>query len=345
MEKEDVLSVVEDIEDRKDHPVKFEEYVERLDESSSSYSTETVVNYIRYLEKIDFDPLSSNPCPEIYKEGQDFDLSEFMEYAEEKAKRRDFNSSNSKTRFKYFLYIALRSYLQTLNKDEKLDQLPPSRKIPKSSSSSPTQAPEQKHLKKLLGEEEDEHYAMAYRLLFYGGHRLSEVLKMKTDWISFNEEFIKIRIPPHIAKGSKQDVEPEHTFLPLEMKDDLKDFIKQRYSWEGDFDEFWEQIRKGEKEAKLLLELVEEENFRNIHKAKQEFNRHLQKTAEKADIHWADEFTSHRFRKGFVHRMKKQYGLSDAKELARHESPETTQNHYLKAELEEKGSKIEDAWS
>ena len=128
-------------------------------------------------------------------------------------------------------------------------------------------------------------------------------------------------------------------------KEDLKDFIKQRYSWNEDFDGLWEQIRKGEKEVKLLLELVEEENFRNIHKAKQEFNRHLQKTAKKADIHWADEFTSHRFRKGFVHRMKKQYGVSDAKELARHESPETTQNHYLKAELEKEGSKVEDAWS
>ena len=96
-----------------------------------------------------------------------------------------------------------------------------------------------------------------------------------------------------------------------------------------------------------LLELGDEEarDFRYVKRTEEKFNRHLKKTADDAGIEWAEDFSSHRFRKGFVHRMKSQHGLSDAKELSRHESPYTTQNHYLKKELEEKGSKVEDAWS
>jgi hypothetical protein len=37
------------------------------------------------LEKIDFDPLSSEHCPEIYEEDTSFHLSQFLDYAEKKA--------------------------------------------------------------------------------------------------------------------------------------------------------------------------------------------------------------------------------------------------------------------
>ena len=345
MEKEDALSVVEDVEDIEDHPIDFKEYIEELDEGSKSYSTDTVVNYIRYLGDIDFDPFSANPHPEIYEEDEEFGLSDFHKYAERKAKRKDFEDDSSKIRFKYFLYISLRSYLEVMESDN-LEDLTDSRKFKKPGSESPVQAPEVKDLKNLISEEEDQNYIWAYRILFYGGHRISEVIHMRVSWLSLVDDYLKIRIPPFAAKGSSDDTEPEFTFLPGFVAEGLKRFILNRYEHD-DFNELWSEIQGGEVEDKYLLQLSEDEerDFRYVKRTEEKFNRHLKKTAEEAGIPWAEDFTSHRFRKGFVHRMKKQYGLSDAKELARHESPETTQNHYLKTELEEKGSKVGEAWN
>ncbi|MFB6115073.1 MAG: tyrosine-type recombinase/integrase [Candidatus Nanohalobium sp.] len=344
MEKEDALSVVEDMEDTEDHPIKFEKYIEELDEGSKSYSTDTVVNYLRYLKDIDFDPLSSNPSPHIYSEEEEFTLSDFHKYAERKAKKKDFEDDNSKIRYKYFLYVSLRSYLEVLE-SESLKELTDSRHFKKPGSESPVQAPEVKDLKKLVEEEDDDSYIWAYRLLFYAGHRISEVIHMRVSWISIEESYVKIRVPPFAAKGSQRDTEPEFTFLPEFLEEKLKDFIKQRYGRDS-FEELWDEIQKGEVEDLYLLDLDEgTRDFRYVKRTEEKFNRHLKKTADDAGIEWAEDFSSHRFRKGFVHRMKSQHGLSDAKELARHESPDTTQNHYLKKELEEKGSKVEDAWT
>lgn len=347
MEHESLLTVITDIDGWEEHPIKFKEYINQLKNSDNSYSTDTVVNYIRYLEKIDFDPLSSKPCPDIYKEGTSFHLSQFLDYAEKKANQRGFESSNSKVRFKYFLYIALRNYLEALDEDEKIEELPPSRKLQKPSSEPPVQAPEERHVKKLIKNEEDLDYQFAYQLLFYGGLRISEILEMKASWLTFDEDYIKIRIPGEKAKGSKQDVKPEHVFIPKKLSDDVKQQIKRKYDRNNDFEQLWDEIQTGEKEDLYLVEIIEdsEKSFREVHNAKQRFNRRLEKTAKEAEISWSEDFSSHRFRKGFVHKMKKKYGLSDAKELARHKSPETTQNHYLKTELEERGSKVEEAWS
>lgn len=345
MEIEDALSVVEDMKDIEDHPIEFEKYIEELDEGSKSYSTDTVVNYLRYIKDIDFDPLSSNPSPQMYGEEKEFRFSEFHKYAERKAKKKDFEDDSSKIRFKYFLYISLRSYLEVFE-SENLEKLTDSRKFKKPGSESPVQAPELKDLKKLIEQEEDENYVWGYRLLFYSGHRISEIIRMRVTWLSFEEGYLKCRIPPFAAKGSKRDTEPEFTFLPEFLEEDLKKFILQRYERSG-FEELWSEIQEGEAEDKYLLQLGEggQRDFRYVKRTEEKFNRHLKKTADEAGIPWAEDFSSHRFRKGFVHRMKQMHGLSDAKELARHESPETTQNHYLKSELEKKGSKVGEAWT
>jgi integrase len=244
MEKEDALSVVEDMEDIEDHLIDFKEYIEELDEGSKSYSTDTVVNYIRYLEDIDFDPLSANPCPEIYEDDEEFSLSDFHKYAERKAKRKDFEDDSSKIRFKYFLYISLRSYLEVMESDN-LEDLTDSRKFKKPGSESPVQAPEVKDLKNLISEEEDQNYICAYRILFYGGHRISEVIHMRVSWLSPADDYLKIRIPPFAAKGSSDDTEPEFTFLPGFVTEGLKEFILNRYEHD-DFDELWSEIQEGE---------------------------------------------------------------------------------------------------
>ncbi|MFB6159410.1 MAG: hypothetical protein ABEJ95_07200 [Candidatus Nanohalobium sp.] len=148
MDRESLLTVITDIDGWEELPIEFKEYINQLENSDNSYSTDTVVvvNYIRYLEKIDFDPLSSEPCPNIYEEDASFPLSQFLDYAEKKANQRGFESSNSKVRFKYFLYIALRNYLEALDEDEKIEELPPSMKLQKPSSEPPVQAPEEFNL-------------------------------------------------------------------------------------------------------------------------------------------------------------------------------------------------------
>ncbi len=317
-----------------DDPIKYREFAEFHEGDKSDG---TLIQYMRYLSKLDFNPTLNNP--DLSKiDTENFYLSQIERCANLKAKKKDIDT----IRFKYNIYVALKSYLEALGKTERLQKLPKSEKIDKPSSKSPTTYYTEEQIEKILKAVPDsnEQLDQSITLLFYAGMRSYELLNLKASWFEFKEdEPVEIEIPAEYAKGKKNSKEPEYCYLPARFKEEIQNYIlKQEESELDNFQDFIQE--KDNEEFNHLFSFIEDsdKDFKALARERYYLNKELEKVAEKSGINKAEKISAHRLRKSFVHHIyegEDGLNLSRTSRLARHENTDLTDKHYLNIEKQE----------
>lgn len=338
-EDKDLFSIAESLESEND-PIQYQEFAEYHNEEKADG---TIIQYLRYLSHLDFDPVVNDPEPSTV-EVENFDLSDFKRWATLKAGKRDCDND----RFRYYTYLALKNYLEAIGKTEKISNLPSSQNIPKPDSKPPSKRYNEGDVKKMLEKTDGDQLRLAIIQMFYSGIRSFELLHIKPSWYSFSEDAIEIKIPAEYAKGKKNSKKPEYCFLPEKFEEDIKDYIKEENSGE---DETGESVEVSEAEEEPLFNFVtdSDKDFKALARERYWLTKELQDLAIESGIEperkskeeekRIDRITPHRLRKSFVHHIyegKDGLNLSRTSKLARHKNTDLTDKHYLNIEKEEK---------
>lgn len=330
----DLFAIAESLESDND-PIRYKKFAEY---HNGEKADGTIVQYLRYLSHLDFDPALSDPEPSTV-EVENFDLTGFRRWATLKAKKRDVDT----TRFKYNTYVALKSYLEAVGETQKLQKLPQSRQIEKPSSKSPTTYYTEDQVQKMLEavSENNPQLNQAIIQMFYAGMRSYEILNMKPDWYEFTEdEAIEIEIPSEYAKGKKKgSKEPEYCFLPARFREEIQNYILNQHDTEHDsFQDFIQETDS--EDLNHLFDFIgdSDKDFRALARERYHLNKELEKVAEKSGINKAEKISAHRLRKSFIHHIyegEEGLNLSRTSSLARHENTDLTDKHYLNIEKQE----------
>jgi site-specific recombinase XerD len=320
------------------------------------YSENTVISYTRHLAWLgkDFDPLEENPEPDILEEevASNFDLSNFLRYAEAKAKQRFGDSredKRSRDNFVYRTFLSLRKYLEVKGENEKKAELPDSSLIPKPKSKNKTRKLSEAERNSLLQASDDTKVSLSVKVLASGGLRLYELLWLQPTWIDFSDDkAVEIEIPAHRAKGSKY--EPEYVFLPTELGEELQEFILERHSCEDkSYQEFLDSLGNDIEEKPIFvfppnseslekwLQKRNSSEYKTIQSERQRFNERLKQLAKNASFNdWAD-ISSHDLRRSFIHDIHQESDLKTAQQYARHSEIQTTAGY-----VQQKREKLRD---
>lgn len=331
----DLFSIAESLESDND-PIQYKEFAEY---HNGEKADGTIIQYLRYLSKLDFDPTVNNPEPSTI-EVENFSLSDFKRWATLKAGKQDCDND----RFRYYTYLALKNYLEAIGETEKISNLPPSQNIPKPDSTPPSNRYDEEDVKKMLEETDDDQLRLSIIHMFYAGMRSFELLHIKPSWYHFSsKDAIEIKIPSKYAKGKKSSKKPEYCFLPKNFEEDIKDYIKEK---NDDGDETGESIEVSEAEEEPLFSFVSDsdKDFKALARERYWLTKELQDLAIKCGIDpekdkkEVDRITPHRLRKSFVHHIyegEDGLNLSRTSRLARHENTDLTDKHYLNIEKQE----------
>lgn len=329
----DLFSIAESLESDND-PIQYQEFAEY---HNGEKADGTIVQYLRYLSHLDFNPTLSDPEPSTV-EVENFSLSDFKRWATLKAKKRDVDT----TRFKYNTYVALKSYLEAVGETQKLQKLPQSKQVEKPSSKSPTTYYTEEQVQKMLEavSENNSQLRQAIIQMFYAGMRSYEILNMKPNWYEFTEnEAIEIEIPSEYAKGKKTQ-KPEYCFLPARFKEEIQNYILDQHDTEiEDFQEFIQETDT--EDLNYLFDFIgdSDKDFRALARERYHLNKELEKVAEKSGINKAEKISAHRLRKSFIHHIyegdEEGLNLSRTSNLARHSNTDLTDSHYLNIEKRE----------
>lgn len=333
-EEKDLFAIAESLQSEED-PINYQQFVNyHSDEKSDG----TLIQYMRYLSHLDFNPMVNDPEPSTV-EIENFSLSDFKRWATLKAKKRQVDT----TRFKYNTYVSLKSYLEAMGETKKLRELPESRNMEKPSSKSPTTYYTEEQIQKILDSVFDNNQQLKLSIIhmFYAGMRSYEILNLKPSWYEFKEdEAIEIEIPAEYAKGKKNNKEPEYCFLPSRFKEEIQNYILAQY--EMDKKDFQEFIREtGREELQHLFDYIGEsdKDFKDLARERYHLNKELEKSAEKSGINKAEKISAHRLRKSFIHHIyegdEEGLNLSRTSNLARHQNTDLTDKHYLNIEKRE----------
>lgn len=322
--------------DTDSNDIQFDELIEYF---KGDISDQSLAQYIRYLGEIDFNPLADQPETSILDK-DDFDLSDFYEWSREKARKKFGTSSekrNSRNRFQYHCYLALRKYLKA-TEPEKVSDLP--------DSSVFTQPESRRHAVKLsreqvekMKEEADLKLETAVTLMFYAGVRSFALLHLTPEWLEFKEDMIEVEIPPEYAKGQKQNRKAERTYLKPEFEELLKNYIKDFYEWEDSYSELVSEMSEKDIEAKPVFNFIEgsEKTYYDLHRERYHLNQQLKELARKSGLNQPEEISSHEFRRAFINEVyDSNKDLAKTSDLARHKSAATTDKFYLNRKEEEK---------
>ncbi|MFB6214184.1 MAG: tyrosine-type recombinase/integrase [Candidatus Nanohaloarchaea archaeon] len=330
----DLFSIAESLETNND-PIQYKKFAEY---HNGEKADGTLVQYLRYLSHLDFDPTVNDPEPSTV-EVENFDLTQFKRWATLKAKKRDVDT----TRFKYNTYVALKSYLEAVGETSKIRQLPESRNMEKPSSQSPTTYFTEEQVQKILEAVSDNNPQLKQAIIhmFYAGMRSYEILNLKPDWYEFTEdEAIEIEIPSEYAKGKKNSKEPEYCFLPARFQKEIQNYIINQH--ETEIEDFQGFIQETDSEdLNHLFDFIgdSDKDFRALARERYHLNKELEKVAEKSGINKAEKISAHRLRKSFIHHIyeggEEGLNLSRTSNLARHQNTDLTDKHYLNIEKKE----------
>lgn len=330
----DLFSIAESLESEND-PIQYQEFAEYHEGEKADG---TIIQYLRYLSHLDFNPTISDPEPSTV-EVENFNLSQFKRWATLKAKKRQVDT----TRFKYNTYVALKNYFEALGKTDKLRELPESRQVEKPSSKSPTTYYTEEQIQKMLETISDNNQQLRQGVIhmFYAGMRSYEILNLKPSWYEFTEdEAVEIEIPSEYAKGKKNSKEPEYCFLPVRFKEEIQNYILDQHDTEHDsFQDFIQETDT--EDLNHLFDFIgdSDKDFRALARERYHLNKELEKVAEKSGINRAEKISAHRLRKSFIHHIyegdEEGLNLSRTSNLARHQNTDLTDKHYLNIEKKE----------
>jgi integrase len=338
MEEDQSISELVDKYESRNKYIDFEEFWNYW---KGELSDGSIVQYLRYLSHLDFDPISENPQPELLEEETDFELGDFKEWCRETSRKKfgkEEHKKNTRNRFQYYIFLATQKYLKAKNSQEMIDRLPSSDAFEKPVSSPQTIRYDYEQIQKLTKNADESTLHLSVVMMAYSGLRAYEVLNMTPEWLEFKEDRVEIRVPGEFAKGKKSNVEPEYVFLRETYSEDLKDHIKDIYSFDDSYKELLEIITEKE-DYRPLFNFIEntEKNFEDLHKERYQLNRSLRKLAKRTGINDAESISAHKLRKSFIHHVQDETkDLSKTAQLARHRDPSTTQEFYLQQEKEEK---------
>lgn len=334
-QKDDLSQIAEQYNDCNEH-VDIKKFVEY---HRGEIADSTLIQYIRYLSDLDF-----NPLKETTK------IEEFDEWTREKSRSddkfgKDSHKRNSRDRYRYFSYLALKKYLKARGRKELINKIP-------TESFEPPKSKKQKiyynreQIEKLREKAESSDLRLAITLMFYSGLRTYEVLNITPEWFDFFEEGIKITIPPEYAKASRKNIEEEETFLDSRFEDEIKEYIKNHYNADGEYQELYKELEE-EEGFEPLIEFVDgsDKGFMDLARERYAMYRELRKLAEKSGINKASRITPHKLRKSFIHHISDDLDLEKVSDLARHGSTDLTKNYYLQQEDEEKLNNYNKAFS
>lgn len=305
--------------------IDYESFVNYL---KGDLSPNSIVQYGRYLHHIDFDINQDN-------------IENFNELVDELAKERFSRTEgdrNSRNRFKYNIYLALKKYLKATDRKELADKLPDSEDFTKPKSKPQKIRYSKQQIEKILDAAEDEKLRLSIALMFYSGLRTYEVLHLTPEWLEFKEDRIEIEIPSAYAKGRKSDPRPEKTYLTNRFEQDLKNYIKDLHDFEGSYQEFYtKSVSEDRFQPAFKFKDERENDFLDMAEERYIFNKKLQETTEKTGINQAEEISAHKLRKSFIHHVyDKIQDLNRTAHLARHRNPQVTARNYLKLDEQEK---------
>lgn len=336
-EDQSILNLMEKYDDRNPH-IDFEAFWNYW---KGELSDNTIVQYIRYLSNLDFDPLADRPQPELLEDDANFSLEDFKEWVRETSRKEfgtDSEKRNTINRFQYNVYLALKKYLESKNQSDLLDNLPSSSAFTKPTSKDQTIKYDEEQLQKLVESTDDSTLELSIALMAYSGLRAYEVLNITPEWIEFKEDRIDIEIPPEYAKGRKNNAENEDAFLSSQYEEKLKKHIKSVYETEESYDELIDQAAD-EDNYRALFNFIKcsEKTFEDLHKERYQINKSLKDLAKKAGLNKADKISAHKLRKSFIHHVQNNTkDLSKTAQLARHKDASTTQKFYLQLDKEAK---------
>jgi integrase len=335
-EDQSILDLVEKYEGKNQH-IDFEEFWNYW---KGELSDGSIVQYIRYLSHLDFDPTVEDPQPELLDEDTDFGLEDFKEWSREISRKRFDKSEgnkNTRDRFQYNVYLALKKYLKAKKENELLEKLPSANSFDKPTSKDQTIRYSEEQVQKMREVCENTTVDLSIVLMAQSGLRAYEVLNMTAEWLEFKDDRIEIRIPGEYAKGRKNNAKPEHAFLSTEHEQSLKQHIKELYDTDNEYQELLKEISE-EGDYRPLFNYIDDSNktFEDLHKERYQLNRLLKEKAKKAGLNNAESISAHKLRKSFIHEVQGQTNdLSKTAQLARHKDPSTTQEFYLQLDKSE----------
>lgn len=328
----DLFSIAESLESDQDS-IQYQKFA---DYHQGDKADGTIIQYMRYLSKLDFNPTADDPEPSK-TEIDSFDLSKVKYWGKKQANRKDVD----KDRFTYITYVAVKNYLEALGEIERLNELPASRQIPKPQSKSAETYYSENQIQKVIDQipQQDQQLRLTVVHMFYAGMRTYEILNMKPTWYEFPEEDdepIEIEIPEKYAKGKKNSKEPEYCYLPSKYESEVKKYILGQYP---DVEEYNSLITETDS-LDTLFSFIEDsdKDFKALARERYHLNKALQEAAENSGINKAQKISAHLLRKSFVHHIyegEDGLNLSRTSKLARHENTNLTDKHYLNVEKEE----------
>ncbi|MFB6213679.1 MAG: tyrosine-type recombinase/integrase [Candidatus Nanohaloarchaea archaeon] len=306
----------------------------------------SIVQYLRYLAYLDFDPLDENPEPEDVKI-EDFHLDRLQEWTRAKARKRFGESGeklNSRNRFAYMTYLALKKYLKMAD-PSLLPYLPDSEQFEKPYSQPKTIYYSETQIQDLMMASENRKVFLSIALMYYAGLRSYELLHLTPEWLEFKTDRIEIEIPPKYAKGQKNNQTSEITFLKKIYGEDLKQHIKDQHNYDGDYHQLVSQLVDQESFQPVFnYKENSQKSYRELMKERYELNQKLKETAKKAGFNKAEKISSHKLRRSFIRKVyDSTKDLSRTAQVARHKSPETTQQ-YLHLDKEEQLETYQEAF-
>lgn len=312
---EDLKSIIDDYKDKTTDEIDLEAFVRYW---TPELSKGTLVQYIRYLSKVDFELTEAN-------------LDGFDSWARTKADSIEFSTEeediNTRSRFTYNTYLALRKYLKSTDEDQKIQALLTEIRKPQSESRTNYFAEDQ--VQKLIDATNQPRNKLAVVLMFYSGLRSYELLNLTPEWLEFRESEILIEIPAEHAKGRRQNPNSEMAVLKPEYGDKLKQYIKDQYSFSGEYSQLYKELADGEKEFQPLFNFKENttKSFQDLWKERYYLNKMLKEALKRAEIN-KDNISAHDLRRSYMHHIYNNLNdLSKTAQLARHNDPKVTQEY------------------
>jgi integrase len=340
---------VEDIIEKYDnqHHLDFEAFYDHHKERLSEGS---IVQYSRYLQHIDFDPVAERlrPDVEIYEDRDtEFTLDDFVRWSVAKFNSLE-NQDIDQTRWKYNVYLSLKRYLEAVGKEDVKNKLPAPNDLSKPRSNKKTFRLDRNQIEKLLDASESEDLRLAIILMAYSGLRISEVLQLKLEFIECKEDNIEILLDPEYLKKREKRDTADTAFLDSKYAPELKEHAVETFRWNGRYRELEMDIAENNLESRPIINLhpqikekvlndeMVEKNFSQLHRERQKANNILKKTAERAGLNNSEKLSCHTLRRSFIHIIQETTGdLNKTSQLARHNDPNTTKDYYLELEKKE----------
>lgn len=267
-----------------------------------------------------------------------------VDWAQDEAASR-FDDQNSRNRFVYNLYLAVKHYIQAMGEKQLIgEDLPDSRDVPKPSANPNTTRFTEDQVQRMMAQASTEELRLAIACMFYGGMRSAEIFACTAEWFAFESKAVEVEIPAEHAKGRQDgDPEPEWAYLPTDYANALKQYIKQQYGWDGEYADLYAELADEDQHGEFWtlfnfgdnLPESEEKSLKRIRNERYHLDKKLKQMAKKAGINDWDDITPHSLRRSSIfHIYDKNKDLNKTAEVVRHKDPKVTR-HYLRLDKEQ----------